>query len=125
MALANRFRKKQKTNKYNKIKPNQIKQNSNKKKQKKTKQQTKQNKTKQGGRGLCWAPIDGGAGQHLTVWLFGGDDGLIDQAGEMGADGAQVAAVGQPSVEGARDDLPLHRLAQDVQRLPATGLNQI
>ena len=43
----------------------------------------------------------------------------------MGADGAQVAAVGQPSVEGARDDLPLHRLAQDVQRLPATGLNQI
>ena len=51
MALANRFRKKQKTNKYNKIKPNQIKQNSNKKKTKKNQatNKTKQNKTRGSG----------------------------------------------------------------------------
>ena len=36
----------------------------------------------------------------------------------MGADGAQVPAVSQPSVEGPRDDLSFHRFAQDVQRVP-------
>jgi hypothetical protein len=39
----------------------------------------------------------------------------------MGADGAQVPAVSQPSVEGPRDDLSFHRFAQDVQRVPGNN----